>query len=53
MEQMALPLEVLGYDGAQEAEGLHSVKQGVTQDEVHNHLHDLYGVFKLFSKPGQ
>ena len=45
------PLEVLGEDSAQEAEGLHSVDWGVIQGdgdewgcilpEVHNHLHCL------------
>ncbi|KAF7651031.1 hypothetical protein LDENG_00117000, partial [Lucifuga dentata] len=49
-----LPLEVLCDDGAQEAEVLHSVDCGVTQDdgggwgwvlpEVHCHLHCLYSV---------
>ncbi len=44
-----LPLEVLGYDGPQDAEGLHSVNWGVTQGDggkwgwvplvVYNHLH--------------
>ncbi len=46
-----LPLEVLGYDGPQEEEGVHSVYWGVTQGDgggwgcvppvVHNHLHCL------------
>ncbi len=46
-----LPLEVLGYDGAQEAEGFHLDNWGVTQGhvgrwgcvlpEIHNHLHCL------------
>ena len=46
-----LPHEVLGDDGAQGPEGLHSVDWGVTQGdwvwwvcilpEVHNHLHSL------------
>ncbi len=46
-----LPLEVLGDDGPQEVEGVHSVEWGVTQSdwggwgwflpEIHNSLHCL------------
>ncbi len=49
-----VPLEVLGDDGPQEAEGLHSVNWGVTHGDrggcgwvppvVHNHLHSLQSV---------
>jgi len=49
-----LPLQVLGDDGVQEAEGLHNVHWGFTQGDegrwgctlskIHNHLHCLDSV---------